>query len=60
MICPDCENEMGEPSDTTYSNIKTKRAEIGQHTGDIYKCETCELCWIDDFLSGSELRVWHG
>jgi len=51
---------MGNPVDTTYSNMKTERAEIGQQTGDIYKCETCELFWIDDFLSNVGLRVWHG
>jgi len=60
LICPDCGNEMGNPVDTTYSNMKTERAEIGQQTGDIYKCETCELFWIDDFLSNVGLRVWHG
>lgn len=59
MTCPECGNDMEHPIDTTYSNIKTERAEIGQHTGDIYFCEVCEERWIDDFLSG-EVYIWRG
>jgi len=51
MECPECNSEM-EQTDTTYSNINTKRAYIGQHTGDIYWCEKCETHYIDDFLIG--------
>jgi len=51
MNCPNCDVDMGDPVDTTYSNITTKRADIGQHTGDIYFCEKCEGYWLDDFLS---------
>jgi hypothetical protein len=59
MICPDCGLEMGDPVDTTYSNINTNRAFVGEHTGDIYYCEECEIRWLDDFLSG-ETVVWCG
>ncbi|OGO02706.1 MAG: hypothetical protein A2Y91_02055 [Chloroflexi bacterium RBG_13_54_8] len=44
--CPDCGADMGDPVDTTYSNMKTMRCSIGQHTGDIYSCEKCELRWL--------------
>ena len=64
MNCPNCDVDMGEPVDTTYSNIKTKRANIGQHTGDIYRCEKCEESFLDDFLSrtgaGIKLYPWMG
>lgn len=56
--CPGCGKELEEPEDTTYSNIKTSRAEIGQHTGDIYYCEKCEVWWLDDFLD-NEVRIWN-
>ena len=59
MECPNCATEMGDPVDTTYSNIKTGRADIGDHTGDIYWCEVCELRWLDDLLS-DEIYVWQG
>lgn len=58
MDCPDC----GEPmdlTDRTESNVTTKRAYPGQHTGDIYSCEKCETKWLDDFLDG-KVRSWHG
>ena len=60
MECPECHVDMGDPVDTTYSNVCTSRAKVGQHTGDIYRCDGCELVWLDDFLTGGELRVWHG
>lgn len=56
MKCPDCGQEM-ELIDTTYSNILTLRAAVGQHTGDIYWCNTCEEHYIDDFLSNS-VHYW--
>jgi len=59
MECPDCGIEMGDPVDTTFSNINTPRSKIGQHTGDIYSCEKCEVKWIDDFLS-QKVYPWHG
>ena len=59
MECPYCGTEIGDPVGTTYSIIKTKRAEVGQHTGDIYKCDKCEVRWLDDFLSG-HVDEWHG
>ena len=57
--CPECSNDMGDPVDTTYSNINTGRATVGQHTGDIYYCEKCEVNWLDDFLSNRTI-VWNG
>jgi len=59
MLCPDCEEEMGDPVDTTYSTVKTYRAEIGQHTGDIFYCPICDVKWLDDFLE-IKIRPWHG
>lgn len=56
MECPECGMSL-ERHDTLYSNINTARAKIGQHTGDVYCCEDCELCWVDDFLSGT-VREW--
>lgn len=55
--CPDCGNEMGDPVDTTFSNMHTDRAKPGQHTGDIYECEKCGQRWIDDFLN-DVFRPW--
>ena len=55
-LCPECGKEMKQ-IDTTYSNIKTNRCEIGQHTGDIYRCEICEMAYIDNMISG-ELEPW--
>jgi hypothetical protein len=52
--CFNCEKELEEIHDTTYSNIDTKRCHAGQHTGDIYYCEDCEAYTIDDFLSGTQ------
>lgn len=52
MECPICEKEI-PLVDTTYSNIDTKRASVGQHTGDIYVCEDCEQHFIDNFLTGN-------
>jgi len=49
MECPECGKEM-TLHDSTYSNINTDRAKVGQHTGDIYSCEYCEQDYIDDFL----------
>ena len=57
MDCPDCNTEM-EPTDTTYSNIETIWAKYGQHTGDIYYCESCDIHWIDNFLSG-KIEKWN-
>lgn len=57
MDCKECNSEM-EMIDTTYSNINTPRAYKGQYTGDIYKCEKCELFYLDNFLNG-ELEIWN-
>lgn len=55
MECPECGEEM-EQDDTTYSNVKTERAEIGQHTGNIYWCEKCETHWLENLLNGGQLE----
>lgn len=52
LECPDCGGCM-EQVDTTYSNINTNRAKVGQHTGDIYFCENCEQHYIDNLLTGN-------
>ncbi len=36
LECPDCGGCKVEQNDTTYSNVNTSRAKIGQHTGNIY------------------------
>ena len=59
LYCPDCDTEM-EQIDTTYSNINTNRCRIGQHTGNVYKCETCECSWLENFLNNSKLERWAG
>ncbi len=59
MNCPECDNDMGELVDTTYSNIKTNRANIGQHTGNIYRCDNCECFWLDNFLT-NKVELWYG
>lgn len=59
LFCPDCDTEM-EQIDTTYSNINTSRCRNGQHTGNIYKCETCECSWLENFLNNSKLERWAG
>lgn len=56
MDCPECGKEM-ILHDTTYSNVTTGRATVGQHTGDIYRCEDCEQDYIDDFLT-DKLYPW--
>lgn len=59
VFCPDCDTEM-EQIDTTYSNINTSRCRNGQHTGNIYRCETCECSWLENFLNNSKLERWAG
>lgn len=59
LECPDCGGCM-EQNDTTYSNVNTSRAKIGQHTGNIYFCETCENHWLENFLNNSKLERWAG
>lgn len=56
MECPECGKEM-ILHDSTYSNINTDRAKVGQHTGYIYRCEDCEQDYIDDFLI-NRLYCW--
>ena len=59
LECPDCGGCM-EQNDTTYSNINTSRARRGQHTGNIYFCETCKNHWLENFLNNSKLERWAG
>lgn len=56
MNCPHCDKEM-KIIDTTYSNVETARATVGQHTGDIYQCPDTGSCFIDNFLTG-EFEIW--
>ena len=56
LSCPECSKEM-EQVDTTYSNTKTSRTEVGQHTGYIYFCEHCEHHYIDNVLT-SNIESW--
>jgi hypothetical protein len=57
--CYHCHKELTDVHDTTYSNINTARASVGQHTGNIYKCddEDCEGYSIDNFLTG-KVESW--
>lgn len=57
IVCQECGSDIHEIHDTTYSNVETHRAYVGQHTGDIYKCEECGSTWIDDFLA-NEVYSW--
>ena len=59
MKCPDCNIEI-EKVNTTYSNMNTERAKIGQHTGNIYKCEQCENHYLENFLNNHKLERWTG
>ncbi len=54
MNCPVCGNKM-RFIEETHSNYATDRAIKGEHTGNVYRCDTCEKTYLDDFLSG-ELR----
>ena len=58
MLCPECKKEI-DLVDRTYSNMTTQRVRCGQHTGDIYLCDKCEISWIDNFLDG-KVHQWHG
>ena len=54
LDCPECGELIEDIHDTTYSNVTTSRCRAGEHTGNIYKCESV---WIDNFLSG-EIEPW--
>ena len=51
--CCECDNELEEVKDTLYSNITTHRCNEGDHTGDIYECEECDIWVVDDLLTNS-------
>ena len=51
MECLECGKEL-EIHDTTYSNVTNARVKNGQHTGNIYKCEDCEKCFIENLITG--------
>jgi len=55
--CPECNNEM-EIIDETYCNYNSPKANKGEHTGNIYRCDNCEQDYLDDFLS-SKLIIWN-
>lgn len=55
--CCECEEKLEEIIDTTYANYTNHRVNNGDHTGDIYYCEKCDLKIIDDSLNGC-VRVW--
>ena len=57
MDCPECGKEMNQ-IDSTYCNTKTDRAEIGEHTGNVYECVDCERIFLDNFLNG-KLHEWN-
>jgi len=57
MNCPECEKEM-EQIDTTYSNVNTERAKKEQHTGNIYRCDDCDLLWLENLLNNGILEAW--
>ena len=57
MECPDCGKEM-ECIDTTFSNVNTEYCKKGDHTGNIYRCDICQIFWIDDFLS-NKIHPFH-
>jgi hypothetical protein len=57
--CPDCDKELDEVIDTTYSNYNSGRCYEGQHTGDVYWCDVCEQRYIDDFVNNC-VRYWRG
>jgi predicted RNA-binding Zn-ribbon protein involved in translation (DUF1610 family) len=57
MQCLTCGKEI-EIDDTTYSNYNSLRANKGEHTGNIYWCENCEVFWIDNFLTG-KVEHWN-
>ena len=59
LECPDCGGCM-EQNDTTYSNVNTRRASVGQYTGNIYRCQTCENSWLENFLNNSKMERWSG
>lgn len=56
MNCTNCKQEM-EQTDTTYSNMNTDRAKVGQHTGNIYTCEPCGLHVLENLLTDS-IEPW--
>jgi uncharacterized protein with PIN domain len=55
--CPECKNEL-RFIESVYSNYNSGRAVKGEHTGDVYRCDTCEETYLDDFLI-NQLYVWH-
>lgn len=57
--CPECGKELDEIIDTTFSNYQSKRCYQGQHTGNVYWCDSCEYKVLDDFLDNC-VRFWNG
>jgi len=60
MECPECGADMGEPVGKTFCNHpEYKFVKMGEHTGNIYKCENCKEYWLDNFINGF-LERWTG
>jgi len=57
MDCLNCKKEI-ELEDTTFSNINTDKVDKGDHTGDIYWCEHCQIYWIDNLTNG-KIEEWN-
>lgn len=55
ITCTNCEKELSDMVDTTYSNTG---ATCGQLTGEIYYCDECEVHVVDDHLNDI-VRVWN-
>ena len=58
MKCRVCGSETAL-SDTTTSNVDTRRCGKGDHTGNIYEClnESCGAYTLENLLTG-ETSVW--
>lgn len=55
--CPECGNLLEERCDTTYSNFLHSKAKYPNHTGDIYKCEECDVYWLENFIT-NKIESW--
>jgi hypothetical protein len=55
--CFNCGEEIEDVHDTLFSNVNTERCRAGEHTGNVYLCDACDLYTVDCFLSGTE-RQW--
>ena len=58
MECPECGSTMNI-SDTTFSNVNTERAKIGQHTGNVYHCDGCGESFLENLLNDGKLELFN-